>query len=51
MKEMKKMESGCERNFKERFSKELSWRVVQQFISEADPCLFWKNDPAIRLGG
>ena len=32
-----KMANGCERNFKGRFSEELPWRVVQQFISEDDP--------------
>ena len=31
------MENGRERNFKGRFSEELILRVVQQFISEADP--------------
>ena len=46
-----KWKNGCERNFKGRFSEELPWRVVQQFISEADPWLFRKNDPAIHLGG
>ena len=29
---MKEKENGCERNFKGRFSKELPWRVVQQFF-------------------
>ena len=33
MKENKK-ENVCERNFKERFSGELCWEIVQQFTSE-----------------
>ena len=33
MKESKK-ESVCERNFDERFSRELCWEIVQQFTSE-----------------
>ena len=37
MHDMKEKENGSERNFKGRFSKELPWRVVQQFISDEDP--------------
>ena len=32
-----KKENDCERNLKGRFFEELSWRVVQQFISDEDP--------------
>ena len=28
---------GCQINFMGRFSEELPWRVVQQFVSEDDP--------------
>ena len=33
MKENRK-ENGCERNFNARFSRELGWKIVQQFTSE-----------------
>ena len=32
-----KKENDCERNLKWRFSEELPWRVVQQFILDKDP--------------
>ena len=47
MKENKK-ENSCEKNFKGRFSKELPWRVVQQFTSEG-PMTVLENYPAIHL--
>ena len=33
MKENRK-ENGCERNFNGRFSGELSWEIIQQFMSD-----------------
>ena len=47
---MKENEKGCERNFKGRFSEELTWRVIQQFTSERT-MIVSENYPAIHLGG
>ena len=44
MKENKK-ENVCERNFDERFSGELCWKIVQQFTSEGSMnCFGWLSN-------